>query len=92
MSYFPRLQIYNLDMSLIELHLEIFKYFRFIFTRFIEIREKVKTNSQSFEAKLFNIKPDFSQAITLEKWNRMSLTEQYEFVFRNRSSFSSQTF
>ena len=67
-TYFPRLTHFNLDSSLIQIHLEIFSYLKYIFTKFLELREQLisknggllnhKTKEQnqakqSFQEKLF---------------------------------------
>ena len=38
-SYFPRLAYLNLNDSLIQIHLQIFEKLKFIFSRFLELRD-----------------------------------------------------
>jgi hypothetical protein len=93
-SYFPRLTYLNLDVSLIQIHLQIFERLKFIFSRFLELRDWYLHNnvgsyqtklpaSSSIEDSLFFQKMSMKIPLhlSLEKWNRMSLTEQYEIVF-----------
>lgn len=85
-SYFPRLTYLDLDASLIQIHLMIFKKLRYLFTRFLELREWYFHNtvgsfhqhgSSSIEDSLFMKKMSMKIPlhINLEKWNNMSLTE-----------------
>ena len=83
---FPRFLVVSLDQSLIKVHLEIFKHIRYIFRRYLELKDKIysqntKISCSRFEQELFAAKPQSFRMLTLEKWDSMSLTEQYEMVF-----------
>lgn len=39
-TFFPRLSVLNLDSTLIEIHLEIFSQLKYIFTRFLELKDQ----------------------------------------------------
>ena len=38
-TYFPRLTFLNLDDSMIDVHLRVFSHLKFLFTRFLELRD-----------------------------------------------------
>ena len=39
-TIFPRIQQVDLDCNLIEFHLEVFQHIRYIFTRFLQLKEQ----------------------------------------------------
>ena len=39
-TFFPRLSVLNLDSTLIEIHLTIFSQLKYIFTRFLELKDQ----------------------------------------------------
>lgn len=98
----------DLDCNLIQFHLEIFKHIKYIFTRFLQLKEQCqgknsemlkqrkqtldsafcKNNDVShFERKIFNkkLKMQIPYSLTLEKWNNMSLSQQFEMVFSSNT-------
>jgi len=93
-TYFPRLTFLNLDDTLINIHLKIFDQLKFLFTRFLEMRDWYQHNnigghlknnvaSSSIEDSLFLQKMSMKIPLhlTLDKWRRMKLNQQYEIVF-----------
>lgn len=107
-TIFPRIKQVNLDCNLIQFNLEVFKHIKFIFTRFLQLKEQCygkgqeapkqrkqtldsvfcKNNDVShFERKIFNQKQrmQIPFSLTLEKWNNMSLSQQFEMVFSSHS-------
>ena len=102
-SYFPRLVYFDAKSSLIDIHLALFSHIKFIFTRVLELKEDYfaktggiptkrgdKDTNSFLEDMLFQSKMQKSILLnlSLEKWNSMSLTEQYEFVFSSAASGS----
>jgi hypothetical protein len=78
----PRLADLNLDESLIQVHLDIFKVLEPIFRLYLETREKVNQDARDWKALkkrtgIFGIPP----MMTSEKWKTMSLIEKYTAVF-----------
>lgn len=107
-TIFPRIKQVDLDCDLIQFHLEIFKHIKYIFTRFLQLKEQCHTKSNEtlkqrkqtldsaycknndvshFERKIFNqkLKMQIPFSLTLEKWNNMSLSQQFEMVFSSHN-------
>lgn len=85
-AVFPRLLVLNLDATLIQVHVAIFAHIKHIFTRFLELKEQSYThNSKSLESSRFERTTFASKLVnpqlTLEKWNKMSIEQQFEMVF-----------
>lgn len=49
-TYFPRLAYLNLDESLIQTHLDIFKMMRPMFLKFLETRERMNCDEKDYKA------------------------------------------
>ena len=107
-TIFPRIKQVDLDCDLMQFHLEIFKHIKYIFTRFLQLKEQCHIKSSDmlkqrkqtldsaycrnndvshFERKIFNEKQKMQIpfSLTLEKWNNMSLSQQFEMVFSSHN-------
>ena len=78
---FPRLSFLNLDGSLIDAHLDIFRQLSPLFQKYLETRERVNTDPRDLKALTKRRKVQIPPLMTSEKWKKMSLNEQYEAVF-----------
>lgn len=71
----------NLDSSLIQIHLDIFKMLRPLFLKFLETRERINCDEKDFKALHKRKSVQVPPLMTSQKWKSMSLSEQYETVF-----------
>jgi hypothetical protein len=81
-AVFPRLINLNLDGSLIQAHLDIFKVLQPMFQIYLETREKINTDSRDWKSlKKRNGIIGIPPMMTSEKWRTMSTNEKYTAVF-----------
>jgi len=81
-AVFPRLINLNLDASLIQAHLDIFKVLQPMFQIYLETREKINTDSRDWKSlKKRNGIIGIPPMMTSEKWRTMSTNEKYTAVF-----------
>ena len=78
---FPRLSFLNLEGTLIDAHLDIFRQLSPLFQKYLETRERVNTDPRDYKALMKRRKVQIPPLMTSEKWKKMSLNEQYEAVF-----------
>ena len=78
---FPRLSFLNLDGTLIDAHLDIFRQLSPLFLKYLETRERINTDPRDYKALMKRRKVQIPPMMTSEKWKKMSLNEQYEAVF-----------
>lgn len=80
-TFFPRLAYLNLDATLIQAHLDIFKMMRPLFLKWLETRERVNCDEKDFKAMHKRKCVQAPPLMTSQKFKAMSLSEQYESVF-----------
>lgn len=80
-TYFPRLAYLNLEDSLIQTHLDIFKMMRPMFLKFLETRERINCDEKDYKAMHKRKSVQVPPLMTSLKWKTMSVNEQYETVF-----------
>lgn len=78
---FPRLMFLNLEGSLIDAHLEIFRQLSPLFLKFLETRERTNPDPRDFKAFMKRRKTQTPALINAARWREMSINEQYEAVF-----------
>jgi len=79
---FPRFIDLNLDESLIQAHLDIFKHLQPMFQIYLETREKINTDPRDWKSfKKRNGLIGIPPMMTSEKWRTMSTNEKYTAVF-----------
>lgn len=78
---FPRLMFLNLENNLIDTHLEIFRQFSPLFLKYLETRERINLDQRDLKAFMKRRRVPIPPCMTADKWQKMSLSEQYEAVF-----------
>ena len=78
---FPRLLFLNLDGTLIDAHLEIFRQFSPLFLKYLETRERINGDPRDYKSYMKRRRVPIPPCMTAARWRQMSLSEQYEAVF-----------
>ena len=78
---FPRLSFLNLDGTLIQTHLDIFRQLSPLFLKYLETREHINCDVRDLKSFKRSRKVKIRNDISSERYKKLSLSEQYEAVF-----------
>lgn len=78
---FPRLLFLNLEGTLIDAHLDIFRQFSPLFLKYLETRERINEDPRDHKAFMKRRKVPIPPCMSAARWRQMSVSEQYEAVF-----------
>lgn len=78
---FPRLMFLNLDGTLIDAHLEIFRQLSPLFLKYLETRERINPDPRDYKAYQKRRRVPIPPCMSAARWRDMSINEQYEAVF-----------
>ena len=76
---FPRLMFLNLEGTLIDAHLEIFRQLSPLFLKYLE--QRINPDPRDFKAYLKRRRVPIPPCMSAARWRDMSINEQYEAVF-----------
>lgn len=82
---FPRLMFLNLEGTLIDVHLEIFRQLSPLFLKYLETRERINSDPRDYKAYMKRRKVPIPPCMSAARWRQMSISEQYEAVFNGSS-------
>lgn len=71
----------DLNKSLIDAHLEIFRQLSPLFLKYLETRERINPDPRDYKNYLKRRRVPIPPCMSAAGWRDMSLTEQYEAVF-----------
>lgn len=78
---YPRLVFLSLEGTLIDAHLDIFRFLSPLFLKYLETRERLNEDPRDFKAYMKRRKVPLPPCMTSARFKQMSLNEQYEAVF-----------
>ena len=78
---FPRLMFLNLDGTLIDAHLDIFRQLSPLFLKYLETRDRINTDPRDYKSYQKRRRVPIPPCMNATRWKQMSLSEQYEAVF-----------
>ena len=78
---FPRLMFLDLNKTLIDAHLEIFRQLSPLFLKYLETRERINPDPRDYKNYLKRRRVPIPSMMSAARWRELSLNEQYEAVF-----------
>lgn len=72
---FPRLMFLNLDGSLIDAHLDIFRHLSPLFLKYLETRERINPDARDYKAFMKRRRVPTPPCMNAARWRQMSLSE-----------------
>lgn len=65
---FPRLMFFDLEGSLIDTHLEIFRQFSPLFLKYLETRERIHNDPRDYKSYLKRRRVPIPPCMTADRW------------------------
>jgi len=72
---FPRLMFLNLEGTLIDAHLDIFRQFSPLFQKYLETRERINEDPRDFKSYMKRRRVPIPPCMNAARWRQMSVSE-----------------